>query len=536
MRDVVTPCQIPPVPGSLDIWYPNTPAVIIAVMSEMTQDRLPESGRTAAGESVDGGTTYREPVAPDGKRSRHTGILLVILGAVFMALLDATVVNVATPTMRTDLDTTGSALQLIVSGYTISYAALLITGARLGARHGFRTVFLAGLATFTLASFGCGLAPGAGVLIAARVVQGIGAGLMVPQIYSLIQLTFEGPARARALSLYAAVIAVAVVVGQVAGGLLVSADLFGTGWRPVFLINVPVGLALLAAAVRLLPAGAPPSAKGLDLPGLVTLTATLLLLVVPLVLGHEQHWPLWTTLCLSAVVPMAVVFVLVERGVARRGGAPLVPGRVLRSKDLVCGAAALFFGMAGYAGFLFSFSQHLQSGLGESATRAGLAFAPLALGVATGSLTWQKLPARWHLPMIAAACALAAAGYLGIGWALRTGGHGGLALPALQLLWGLGLGYTTSPLLTLALSRIDPADASDASGVLTTVPQLAQVVGVAAYGSVFLALADRPGTAGGAGAPSAVASAQALYATALPVAAGTLLGALALLPLLRARR
>ena len=138
-----------------------------------------------------------------------------------MALLDATVVNVATPTMRTDLDTTGSALQLIVSGYTISYAALLITGARLGARHGFRTVFLTGLATFTLASLGCGLAPAAGVLIAARVVQGIGAALMVPQIYSLIQLNFEGAARARALSLYAAVIAVAVVVGQVAGGLLV---------------------------------------------------------------------------------------------------------------------------------------------------------------------------------------------------------------------------------------------------------------------------------------------------------------------------
>ncbi|MYT12637.1 MFS transporter [Streptomyces sp. SID4951] len=509
--------------------------MIIAVMSELTQDRIPEPGRISAVESADGVTRDAPPAAPKGKRPQHTGILLVVLGAVFMALLDATVVNVATPTIRTDLDTTGSALQLIVSGYTISYAALLITGARLGARHGFRTVFLTGLATFTLASLGCGLAPTAGVLIAARVVQGLGAGLMVPQIYSLIQLTFEGPARARALSLYATVIAVAVVVGQVAGGLLVSADLFGTGWRPAFLINVPVGLALLVAAVRLLPVGTPRSAKDLDLPGLVTLTAALLLLVVPLVLGHEQRWPLWTTLCLAAAAPMFGVFVLVERGVARRGGAPLVPGRVLRSPDLVCGAAALFFGMAGYAGFLFSFSQHLQSGLGESATRAGLAFAPLALGVATGSLTWQKLPARWHLPMIAAASALAAAGYLGIGCTLRAGGQGDLGLPALQLLWGLGLGYTTSPLLTLALSRIDPADASDASGVLTTVPQLAQVVGVAVYGSVFLALADRPGTAAAA-APSAVASAQALYATALPVAAGTLLGALAILPLLRKRR
>ncbi|MGW1372876.1 MFS transporter [Streptomyces sp. NPDC002446] len=453
-----------------------------------------------------------------------------MLGAVFMALLDATVVNVAAPTMRTDLHTTGSALQLIVSGYTISYAALLITGARLGARHGFRTVFLAGLALFTLASFGCGLAPGAGVLIGARVVQGLGAGLMVPQIYSLIQLTFEGRARARALSLYATVIAVAVVVGQVAGGLLVSADLFGTGWRPVFLINVPVGLALLATAVRLLPRQTSRSPKGLDLPGLVTLTATLLLLVVPLVLGHEQHWPRWTAVCLIAAAPAFALFAGVERAVARRGGAPLVPGRVLRSRDLVCGAGALFFSMAGYAGFLFSFSQHLQSGLGESAVRAGLTFAPLALGVAAGSLTWQRLPARWHLRMIAAACVLAAAGYLGIGLALRAGGQGGPVLLVLQLVWGLGLGYTTSPLLTLALSTIAPADAADASGVLTTVPQIAQVVGVAAYGSIFLSLADAP-----AAARTPAASAEALYATGLPVAAGALLGALALVPLLRSR-
>ncbi|MFI1204317.1 MFS transporter [Streptomyces sp. NPDC020883] len=459
---------------------------------------------------------------------RGTGVLVVVLGAVFMALLDATVVNVATPAVRGDLRTTGAALQLIVSGYTLAYAALLITGARLGARHGFRTVFLLGLTVFTLASAACGLAPGAGALIGARVVQGLGAGLMVPQIYSLIQLTFEGRARARALSLYATVIAAAVVVGQVAGGLLVSADLFGTGWRPVFLINVPVGAALLAAAARLLPRQSDRTAKGLDLPGVVTLTAALLLLVVPLVLGHERHWPRWTGVCLAAAVPAAVLFVLVERAVARRGGAPLVPGRVLRSPDLVCGAAALFFCMAGYAGFLFAFSQHLQTGLGESAVRAGLTFVPLAAGVAVGSLTWQRLPTRCHLPMIAVACALAGAGYLGLGLVLR-GGTGGPAVLLLQLVWGLGLGFTTSPLLTLALSGIAPADAADASGVLTTVPQLAQVIGVAGYGSVFLTRAAGPGG-------RAAASAHALYATSLPVAVGSLLAGLAVLPLLRRRR
>ncbi|WP_240167557.1 MFS transporter [Streptomyces noursei] len=496
-------------------WYRHPPPLMIAVMSGTTH--VPGKG------IVD--TPRNAPTAPD----RGAGILVVVLGAVFMALLDATVVNVATPAIHRELRTTGSALQLVVSGYTMAYAALLITGARLGARHGFRTVFLLGLAVFTLASAACGLAPGAAALIGARVVQGLGAGLMVPQIYSLIQLTFEGRARARALSLYATAIAAAVVVGQVAGGLLVSADLFGTGWRPVFLINVPVGAALLAAAARLLPRESARTAAGLDLPGLVTLTGTLLLLVVPLVLGREQHWPRWAGVCLAAVVPAAGLFVLVERAVARRGGTPLVPGRVLSSPDLVCGAAALFFCMAGYAGFLFALSQHLQTGLGESAVHAGLTFAPLAVGVAVGSLTWQRLPARWHLPMIAAACALAAVGYLGLGAALRGGGTGGPVVLLLQLLWGLGMGFTTSPLLTLALSGIAPADAAGASGVLTTVPQLAQVIGVAGYGSVFLAGAAGPGG-------RAAASAGALCATALPVAVGSLLAGLAVLPLLRRRR
>ncbi|MFI7173659.1 MFS transporter [Streptomyces spororaveus] len=487
-------------------------------MSETTQNRAdtPPSQGSA-------------PPAPDpaAQKRRNNRMLVVMLGAVFMALLDSTIVNVATPTIRTDLGTTGSSLQLIVSGYTIAYATLLVTGSRLGARNGFRTVFLFGLVTFTVASLACGLAPGSVTLIGARVVQGVGAAAMMPQIYSLIQLNFEGAARARALSLYAAVIGLGVVIGQVAGGLLVSADLFGTGWRPVFLINVPVGVVLVIAGLRLLPQGKPPKPKGLDIPGLITLTAALLLLVVPLVMGHEQNWPLWMQVSLVASVPALVVFALVERAVARRGGAPLVPGRVLKTPGLVSGAFANFFAMAGYAGFLFAFSQHMQSGLGESATRTGLTFAPLAIGVATGSLTWQKVPERLHRPMIATACVVTAVGYVAIGFDMRSGGHGGLALPALQLVVGIGMGYITSPLLTVALAQVKPADAADASGVMTTAAQIAQVLGVAAYGSVYL------GTADGQGADS---SAHAIFVTALLVTAGALLSALAALRLPRKRQ
>ncbi|MFI1582668.1 MFS transporter [Embleya sp. NPDC020630] len=465
-----------------------------------------------------GATAVATPPDPDERTRRNNRMLVVMLGAVFMALLDSTIVNVATPTIRTDLGSTGSVLQLIVSGYTIAYAALLVTGARLGARNGFRVMFLFGLVTFTAASAGCGLAPNSAVLIGARVVQGVGVAMLMPQIYSLIQLRFTGAARARASSLYAAVIGLGVVVGQVAGGLLVSADLFGAGWRPVFLINVPIGVGLVIAGLRVLPRGRPEQAKSLDIAGLIALTAALLLLVVPLVLGHERRWPLWTKVSLVVSVQALVLFVVVERVVARRGGAPLLPGRVLRTPGLVSGASANFFAMAGYSGFLFAFSQHMQSGLGESATRTGLTFAPLALGVAGGGLTWHRVPERWRRSMIAIACVVAAIGYFGIGLDMRSGGHGGVALPVLQLVVGIGMGYLTGPLLTVALARVEPADAADASGVMTTTAQIAQVLGVAVYGSVYL---------GSAGEHAARSSGHAIFVTAMIVTAGMLASALA---------
>ncbi|OUC96442.1 MFS transporter [Streptosporangium minutum] len=418
-------------------------------------------------------------------------LLTVILTGQFMAILDVSIVNVASPVIRADLGTSGSGLQMIISGYTIAYAMLLITGARLGGRYGGRRLFLYGLAGFTAASLACGLAVSAGQLVAFRLLQGAGAALMVPQVLSMIQMNFEGAARARALSLYATVISGAAVAGQVLGGVLVSADLYGTAWRPVFLVNVPIGLGLLVLGARLLPADGPVRHRPLDLPGLVTLSLTVSLLVVPLVLGHEQSWPLWGWAAMAASVAFAGVFVLMER----RAAAPLVPVRVLRAPGVVTSALAVFGVMATYGGFLFALALHLQGPLGDSPLRAGLTFVPAAAAFAVVSLNWRRIPGHLHRRMIISSFGLAALGYLGLALALGGGGHGLPFLWVALAVTGAGLGGAFSPVLTVALTHVAPEDASDTSGLFVMVTQLGQVVGVATFGTLYLSVGSITGAA-----------------------------------------
>ena len=428
-----------------------------------------------------------------GMSGRMKVLLALILTGQFMAVLDASIVNVAIPTIRLDLGASGSDLQLIVAGYVIAYAVLLITGARLGMRFGFRTAFLSGLAVFTAASFACGIAPTSQALIVLRAMQGAGAALMVPQVFSLIQRTFTGPARAEALSMWAASLALGGLVGQVLGGVLVSADLLGTGWRPVFLVNVPIGVVLLIASFRFLPVDRPAPARPLDLGGLVSLSAAVLLLIVPLVLGHEQGWPAWTFGSLALSVVAIIVFAVIERSVERGGGAPLISERVLRAPGMPAALIAIVLALAAYGGFLFTFTQHLQGGLGDTALQAGLTFVPLAAGFALSSLNWRRLPARWHQLVIPAGCVIAAIGYMLVGITVAGGGTGGLLLPLALFIGGFGQGMAASPILTIALSKVAPQDAPDASGVLTTVIQLGLVIGVATFGTIFLTAAVVPG-------------------------------------------
>jgi MFS family permease len=480
-------------------------------------------------------TDIAESVRPDvARRPGLTGrtappgvALAIVLVGQAMAVLDTNIVNVAVPAMHATLGASGAGLQLVVAGYTIAYAVLLVTGARLGDILGHRRVYLAGVALFTLASLGCGLAPTTGALIALRFVQGVGAATMIPQILSLIQRTYTAPGpRARAMSLYATVISGGAVLGQIVGGLLVSADLFGSSWRPVFLVNVPVGLAVLAFG-RLLPAGRFDGVRTLDLPGLLVLTPAVLALVLPLVLGQPLGWPLWGWILVAAAVVLFALLGSVEHRVAARGGQPILPRSLLTLPGMIPGLGGLFATMAAFGGWLFGLALELQDGLGESPLRAGLTFVPCGVAFAIVSMNWRRLPARYHerLPMIG--FVVEGVGLVWSGLLLHSGGAGGAWLYVALAVSGAGMAGAFGALMGRVLSRVPVASAADASGVVVTVNQLGIVVGIAAFGSLYLNLAGKLPAAGGARQLSAFAlsSAHAYLAVTIGLAALALAGA-----------
>lgn len=454
----------------------------------MSSGFLPQGRRMTTADIL----TRRSGHAAGVDRRRWFMLVVLLLGQ-FMALLDVTIVNVAMPTMRADLHASGAALQLVVSGYAVSYAMLLITGARLGDLYGLRRMFVSGVWGFTVSSLLCGMAPDVAALIVARFVQGAAAALIMPQIISVIQAQFSGHARTKAVSAYTAIIAVGFVAGQALGGVLVSTDLFGMSWRPVFLVNVPVGIAVALLALRLVPADVARGTRRLDLAGLVTAVPAVFLVVLPLVLGREEGWPAWTFGCIAAGLSLVAVFVLVERWVTARGGDPLLNLNVLRVPGVASALVTLAAGVTAYGGFLFGFGLHLQAGLGYSALRAGLTSAPAGVMFGLGGFYWHRLPDRVR-PWLTSFGLLASAGaYVLIAMSLHHGGHGGVLLLVVLAMFGTVLGTAFSSLMAHALIHVPPSSAADVSGLLTTTLQLGQVIGVATFGSVFLSLAARTG-------------------------------------------
>jgi MFS family permease len=414
--------------------------------------------------------------------NRLLGVLLI---APFMAQVDVTIANVATPAIHDGLHASGGQVQLVIGGYLISFAMLLITGARIGQAYGYRRAFLAGVAVFTLASLACGLAPDPAVLIAARVLQGAGGAVMFPQTFTGIQLLFTGQARAAAIASYAMALSGGAVTGQVLGGLLVSANVAGLGWRAVFLVNVPVGAAALLAARRYLPADNQnrPQGARLDIPGVLTLSGAVLLIVLPLTLGRQLGWPAWTWLCLAASVPALAAFVMVEN----RAPAPLVTLRVLTIPVVRWGLMAQAVSTGTYYALLFIVAQYVQAGLGLSPVESGLLLVPWVAAFGLAGRVIRLVPpalSRW-LPVTGAL--LLAAAFTGI----AAGAQGPALLAPLFCLGGLGLGTQFATVAGTMTAAVPARYAPDVSGVFSTVIQIGGAIAVAGVGALYLSVSAR---------------------------------------------
>lgn len=415
-------------------------------------------------------------------------MLAVALTATFMASFDLFVVNVATEALRADLRASDAALELVVSGYAFAYAAGLITGGRLGDRYGYRRTFVLGMAAFTVTSLLCGLARDPGQLVVARLAQGLSAAVMVPQVLSLVTARFPAAHRGRATAWYGAANGLGSIAGQLLGGVLLQADVYGLGWRAVFLVNVPVGAAATLLALRVLPQLTRGKAA-FDILGALSVTATLTLLLIPLTLGREARWPLWTWLCLAAVVPAGWVTVRRQRALRSRGGRPVLDPDLFRNRPYVTLVAAVGLFQLYFAAYMFTLALLLQAGLGLDPLTAALAFLPQAVLFSAGSLASGRLTARFGRAAPGAGGALVAAGLTSLIAQLALNGTHMAAwtlLPALASI-GLGNGLLLPPLIGAALTRVAPSAAGAASGLVNTVQQASGSLGVALLGMLFFA-------------------------------------------------
>ena len=436
-------------------------------------------------------TATTEPGRAPGDADPRRWIgLAVVLIAGFMQLVDISIVNVAIPSIQRDLDATYAQIQWVLAGYQLAFAIMLITGGRLGDIFGRKRLFMTGMAGFTLASAFCGLAQNPSMLIGSRVFQGLMGAIMFPQILSVIQVTFPPRERGTAFGMFGATIGLATITGPLVGGLLIEADLFGLEWRPIFLVNVPIGIAALAAATRYLIESKAPRALRLDPVGVAIVTAGLLLFIYPLVQGRDLGWPPWTFLSMAAAVPVLAGFAVYERRKKALDGSPLVDLDLFRQRAFVPGLAVAGIFFMGIPAFFLTFSLWLQIGLGFTALHAGLTGAPFAVGSALASAASVRLAPALGRRILSVGSLLLVAGMVALIWTVDRYGGGvdsWQLLPAL-LLCGLGLGSVVAPLVNVVLAGIRGQDAGAASGVLSTVQQVGGAVGVALIGVIFFGL------------------------------------------------
>jgi MFS family permease len=417
-------------------------------------------------------------------------MLTVLMGAA-LSILDFFIVNVALSTIEHDLNADAATLELIVAGYGTPYAVLLVLGGRLGDAFGRRRLFLTGVAAFAVTSLACGLAPNAGALVAARAAQGASAALMVPQVLATLHAATSGERRGRALSLYGAMAGLSTIAGQVLGGALVEADVAGTGWRSIFLVNVPVALLALLFALRRVPETRAERPSGVDVPGTVLLAVALLALLVPLTQGRAMGWPVWSWVLLAGSPVAAAAFVAVERRAERAGRVPLLPPSLLAVPSVRSGLGAGVPMFAGFGGFMFVMAVALQQGLHLSPLRAGLALVPMATAYSAASLSAPRLMARYGRGVLSCGALLLVLGLAGLGGTVLAGWPdlGLWQLAPSTVVFGFGQGLLMTPLFRFVLAGVPAEQAGVGSGALITMQQASLALGVGTLGSLFAELA-----------------------------------------------
>ena len=421
------------------------------------------------------------------KRQRNIALIVVAM-AFIMDLLDNTIVNIAIPSIQHNLGASYSAIQWLIAGYSLAFAVLLITGGRLGDVIGYKKMFLIGVAGFTLASLFSGIAWDTNVLIGARLIQGGFAALMVPQVMSLMQVMYKPSERGSVMGMFGALAGVAASLGPVVGGILINANIAGLDWRPIFLINIPVGIFAFIAAVRFLPEGKSPHPLKLDIIGTILIMIALFLLVFPLIQGRELGWPLWTFGLMAAAAPFFLLFGYWQKVKERKDNSPLAVPALFKIKTFVVGLLINLIFEGAMLGVFLPMTLLLQIGLGYSVIKAALTGIPIALGISlTMIFLSQKIIAKLGRYTMVLGTVVMAAGLTTVFLFIN---HSGLNttpwefIPGL-LLTGTGMALIMTPMFSIVLADVDPKNAGSASGIMNAVQQLGGAIGVAVIGVVF---------------------------------------------------
>jgi MFS family permease len=416
--------------------------------------------------------------------------LVVVLTGYALSIVDASIVNVALTSISNNLHSGPTALELVVSGYGLTYALGLVLGGRLGDAFGRRRLYVYGLAAFTITSALCGLAPGIEFLVAARLLQGAAAAMLVPQVLATIQASTQGQTRARAIGMYGVTASVGMVIGQILGGLLISLNVAGIGWRSVFAINVPIGIAALLL-VRRVPATRADKKPGFDPLGTVLFGVTMACILALTVAGPDLHWPLWLWSLLVVAAAAAVVLARFERGLEARGGSPLLSPAVLSRPGMRRGLAAVVPFSAAFGAFLFVYALIAQGHFGFSGLKSGGVLTSFAAAFFVVSMYTPRIAAALGGRIVTLGAVVQGASLLELALVLRLGWpHPLLVLVLVGIgLFGVGAALIGPTLFRMVLADVPPAQAGMGSGVLVTSQQMATALGTTIGGTLYVSLA-----------------------------------------------